>query len=58
MSTPASTAEFLPNALWYQRLFTGTWQAGNAASSAVVEPGRNTLCLCDDTWKVCKAPAA
>lgn len=38
MSTPASTAEFLPNALWHQRLFTGTWQAGNAASSAVVEP--------------------
>ncbi|MGI4839057.1 MAG: benzaldehyde dehydrogenase [Janthinobacterium lividum] len=38
MSTPASTAEFLPNALWHQRLFTGSWQPGNAASSAVVEP--------------------
>jgi benzaldehyde dehydrogenase (NAD) len=38
MSTPASTAEFLPNALWHQRLFTGSWQAGNAASSAVIEP--------------------
>lgn len=38
MSTPASTAEFLPNALWHQRLFTGFWQPGNAASSAVVEP--------------------
>ena len=38
MSTPASTAEFLPHTLWHQRLFTGSWQAGNAASSAVIEP--------------------
>jgi len=38
MSTPAATAAFLPASLWNQRLFTGTWQPGSAAPTAVIEP--------------------
>ena len=38
MSTPATPTDFLPASLWHQRLFTGRWQAGNAAPSAVIEP--------------------
>lgn len=39
MTTPASSAEFLPNALWHQRLFPGSWQPDNAV---VLKPDLRT----------------
>ncbi|WP_191832559.1 hypothetical protein [Pseudomonas fluorescens] len=38
MTTSALLQPLLPAELWNERLFTGQWQAGQAPTTAVLEP--------------------
>ncbi|MCK9796546.1 benzaldehyde dehydrogenase [Pseudomonas sp. MAFF 302030] len=43
MTRDTLPAPFLPTELWSERLFTGTWDTGAAAVSAVLEPATGNL---------------
>jgi benzaldehyde dehydrogenase (NAD) len=43
MSSTSLPADFLPAHLWTELLFTGTWEAGAVAATAVLEPATGNL---------------